>query len=516
MAGAASGGASRGLDVVVKVQHPGIDRIMRDDLFNLALLVKIVAYFEPEFDFRPVLDEWSAEAEKELDFSREGRITRRVGRALKAAGTFVRTPAVLDVGAAVRGLGIAKDAGNTATRSRSSAAPTVEGGARAGVPSLRAAVPRDGEEPDAYDGGDADGKALDGKSGGAPSRILLLEFVDGFKITDQDKLREAGADPTQLLLGVCEAFGVQMHLLGLFNGDPHPGNILVERVAEGEEGWEGAGSSGDSDPAAGSLRPVLLDFGLAKLLPESSRIAFCEMVQASFLNDFATLYDAFERMGVQLTREQPMDDMVGVRYLLRDVEPPAKARARMLRQRKWMQEKRKERLEAKQRRPVEAFPGDLLFYLRTSELLHGLGSALGAELPYLTVVAGFGRLAMRAFYAGTDPLFPGGEGEADVAAGSGALIAGAGPDGNEAPPMLAAPPLTTLDGGAFDGEGEFEDTGDERKSSGGSSWGRDSTMGRKSSSLVQMARSIQEEGGAWAPSARAHLAIEGLLAGEQA
>lgn len=470
---------------MVKVQHPNIDRIMRDDLFNLDLLVRVVAYFEPEFDFRPVLDEWSAEAEKELDFSREGRITRRVGRALRAAGTFVRTPEVLDVLAAVRGLGLRqgsdgkqagggdKQQGGSSSSSSSTTTtttggllpgqcPPVEGGARAGVPSLRAAVPPSGTVPDVYDGGDADGKALDGASGAAPSRILMLEFVEGFKITDRDKLRETGADPTQLLLGVCEAFGVQMHLLGLFNGDPHPGNILVERVAEGEENWaresgpDGGtsavgGPSFDQDPAAGSLRPVLLDFGLAKLLPESSRIAFCEMVQASFLNDFATLYDAFERMGVQLTREQPMDDMVAVRYLLRDVEPPAKARARMLRQRKWMQAKRKERLAAKQRRPVEAFPGDLLFYLRTSELLHGLGSALGAELPYLTVVAGYGRLAMRAFYAGTDPLFDGDQGggvatalDADALDGGlvgGSAAAGRGSicDSSEALPMLAAP-----------------------------------------------------------------------------
>jgi len=55
----AAAASAADLDVVVKVQHPGIESVMRDDLFNLGILVKVVAYFEPDFDFRPVLDEWA-------------------------------------------------------------------------------------------------------------------------------------------------------------------------------------------------------------------------------------------------------------------------------------------------------------------------------------------------------------------------------------------------------------------------------------------------------------------------
>jgi len=384
-----------------------------------------------------------------------------VGRALKAAGAFVRSPEVLDIVAAASSKDEATNGAASAPLGSTTGDGTDSSSCTSQCPSLAAADPLPGERGDAYDGGDADGMALPGEVSHAPSRVLMLEFIDGFKITDKEKLQENGADPTQLLLGVCEAFGVQMHLLGLFNGDPHPGNIMVERVLEGEEAFV----PGSHDAAAGALRPVLLDFGLAKQLKESSRIAFCEMVQASFLNDFASLSDSFDRMGMKLRREQPMEDMIAVRFLLRDVEPPAKARARMLKQHKWMAERRKEREAAKQRRPIEAFPGDLLFYLRTSELLHGLGSALGAELPYLSVIGGYGRLALRAYYRGVDVLCDSFR-PAAVHLGQG--------DGNACP---------------FDGEGP---------------------------SIVELARSIQTEGGAWAPAARASLAKDGLLAGEMA
>ena len=36
-------------------------------------MIRIVAYFEPEFDFSHVVKEWCAEASKELDFNQEAK-----------------------------------------------------------------------------------------------------------------------------------------------------------------------------------------------------------------------------------------------------------------------------------------------------------------------------------------------------------------------------------------------------------------------------------------------------------
>lgn len=58
-----------GGDVVVKVQHRNIDKRVRQDLADLALLMKIVAYFEPDYDFTPIVSEWSSEVCIELQCS---------------------------------------------------------------------------------------------------------------------------------------------------------------------------------------------------------------------------------------------------------------------------------------------------------------------------------------------------------------------------------------------------------------------------------------------------------------
>lgn len=48
-----------GEEVVTKVQHRKIQQIMRQDLRDLFVIVDWVAYFEPTYNFLPVLDEWS-------------------------------------------------------------------------------------------------------------------------------------------------------------------------------------------------------------------------------------------------------------------------------------------------------------------------------------------------------------------------------------------------------------------------------------------------------------------------
>jgi aarF domain-containing kinase len=67
-----------GHDVAVKVQYPGIDRILETDLRNVAILVKLLARIEKNFDFRILMDEMNKDMPRELDFELEGRSSERV------------------------------------------------------------------------------------------------------------------------------------------------------------------------------------------------------------------------------------------------------------------------------------------------------------------------------------------------------------------------------------------------------------------------------------------------------
>lgn len=79
--------------VAVKVQYPGIDRVVATDLQNLRLLVRILAWLEPNFDFRVVLDEMARYVPRELDFVEEGKSAERIAQ-IHAHRRDIRVPRV--------------------------------------------------------------------------------------------------------------------------------------------------------------------------------------------------------------------------------------------------------------------------------------------------------------------------------------------------------------------------------------------------------------------------------------
>ncbi|MGE5595774.1 MAG: ABC1 kinase family protein [Hyphomicrobiales bacterium] len=83
-----------GRDVAVKVQYPGIERVVETDLRNLSILVKLLARIEPNFDFRVLMDEVCKYTPRELNFTLEGESSERVAREL-AHRDDVRVPEVI-------------------------------------------------------------------------------------------------------------------------------------------------------------------------------------------------------------------------------------------------------------------------------------------------------------------------------------------------------------------------------------------------------------------------------------
>lgn len=59
------------------------------------------------------------------------------------------------------------------------------------------------------------------------NRVLTMEFIEGVKITDVEKLREKGIDPKKISELGLKLFVMQILEFGFFHADPHPGNILV-------------------------------------------------------------------------------------------------------------------------------------------------------------------------------------------------------------------------------------------------------------------------------------------------
>ena len=59
-------------------------------------------------------------------------------------------------------------------------------------------------------------------------RLLVMEFMEGIKVTDVEALRQAGIDPRAVAQKLTDAYLQQILLDGLFHADPHPGNLLVQ------------------------------------------------------------------------------------------------------------------------------------------------------------------------------------------------------------------------------------------------------------------------------------------------
>eukprot|EP00873_Tetraselmis_striata_P006515 jgi/Tetstr1/426779/TSEL_016994.t1 len=85
-----------GEEVVVKVQHRGVAPRMRSDLANLSTLCRIIAWLEPDYDFRKIVDEWKPAVEQELDMRIEARALKEVAANMKAAGVRAIVPAPRD------------------------------------------------------------------------------------------------------------------------------------------------------------------------------------------------------------------------------------------------------------------------------------------------------------------------------------------------------------------------------------------------------------------------------------
>jgi ubiquinone biosynthesis protein len=59
------------------------------------------------------------------------------------------------------------------------------------------------------------------------SRILVIEYIEGIKVSDINKIKEAGLDPRLIAERGTNLILKQIFEFGFFHADPHPGNIVV-------------------------------------------------------------------------------------------------------------------------------------------------------------------------------------------------------------------------------------------------------------------------------------------------
>lgn len=248
---------------------------------------------------------------------------------------------------------------------------------------------------------------------------LVLEYIDGEKLTDPGAV--ARRRPELLVQSLSASFAQQIFVDGIFNADPHPGNLMVER-------------------SSGLL--VLLDFGMTKHVDETQRIAFARLLLSAADADYAGLLLALKEMGLEASIDQPDEAMRAIRYMLRGSQgandprplrrgggsrmgtgPGGTGGAHSLASRAVNHSSSAAASRGgapayaarSSRYQVQATPGSVLFLLRVVACLRGMATTLGVGHSYLEAMRPYATRALRT------ALNPSGDGDGGLGGSGGSL-----------------------------------------------------------------------------------------------
>ena len=107
------------------------------------------------------------------------------------------------------------------------------------------------------------------------SKVLVMEYIDGYEIDNLDLLKDAGYDCREIAIKLAENYIKQIVDDGFFHADPHPGNI---RIRDGKIVW--------------------IDFGMMGTLNRQDKDLMKSAVYAIGTNDVQKLVEVILTLGV--------------------------------------------------------------------------------------------------------------------------------------------------------------------------------------------------------------------------
>jgi predicted unusual protein kinase regulating ubiquinone biosynthesis (AarF/ABC1/UbiB family) len=191
-------------------------------------------------------------------------------------------------------------------------------------------------------------------------RVLVMELVEGIKITDIAALERAGIDKHAVAQKLMEVFCEQVLRDGFFHADPHPGNVMVQP----------------------GPRLVLLDFGLAKDFPPRFRDGIVRLTFSILIADNAGIAQAFEQLGFRTRDGSPETLITLANVLLGNTVRRGRAYA----DKKLIEEFSEELPRALRVNPIVEVPADVLLVTRVMGLLSGLGKTLDSRVDLFATI----------------------------------------------------------------------------------------------------------------------------------
>lgn len=173
---------------------------------------------------------------------------------------------------------------------------------------------------------------------------LVMSFEEGFRFDDKESILKQNIDFNKIIGTLVGFYTTQMLINGYFHADPHPGNLLITK--EGEI--------------------ILLDFGMIKTVPNSSRIAIIELIKAANERDYELYISASKRLGT-IAYEAPTAELAEFTSKMFDIFSNDNLNSES------MQKLAFEVLEGTRNMPFK-LPSDAIYILRVSAIIEGLGT----------------------------------------------------------------------------------------------------------------------------------------------
>lgn len=191
-------------------------------------------------------------------------------------------------------------------------------------------------------------------------RVLVMEFLEGIKITDLAAIDDAGIDRQAISRLLAGSYFKQIFAHGFFHADPHPGNLFVRP----------------------GPKLVIVDFGLTKHLPPEFLKGFVQLTAALVASDKERLVQAFKDLGFKTK----LDDDFAFEALGEAMVTRLARNDEFARDRKMMGEFNDRMMKLFRENPIVRVPGEFLYIGRVMGLLGGLGVQLGSEVNMLEVL----------------------------------------------------------------------------------------------------------------------------------
>ncbi len=199
--------------------------------------------------------------------------------------------------------------------------------------------------------------------------VLVMEYIDGIKMDEVEKIRKAGIDPKEIAMIGLRSFSRQLMDFGFFHADPHPGNTIVM--------YDG--------------RVSLVDFGIIGYLDEEAMMQVANIFLGYAEHDYDIIMDAFRDAGII---DDSTFNLRQFRIDLKDMSEPFYGRSLQTIAVKDVYEQVM-RLAYKYRIRL---PRNMLLLLKTFVQTEGLGKILGSDASILEVTRPYAKKLVQRGY----------------------------------------------------------------------------------------------------------------------